>query len=769
MVTVLESHSAALLEMVRVFAARELAPNAARWDKEAVFPVDTFRRMGVQGLLGIPLPEAYGGGGGSVRDYIMAVEEIAKADAGVGCAYSVHVSAVALTILAFGNEEQKQRYLPKMATGEWIGAYALTEPGHGSDAGHLQLKATPDGDHWVLDGTKQWITNAGDAGLFLVFARTNAEEPGPKGISCFIVDAGTPGLEIGRVTHKMGVRSSDTRDLVLSGVRVADSQRLGELGDGFTVAMKALDSGRIGIAAQAVGIATAAMEEAREFALERQAFGQAIAKFQAIQWKFADMATKLQAARLLVHRAADLRNDGRPHTLAGSMAKLYASRICREVCNEALQVHGGYGYTDEFAVERHYRDAKITELYEGTSEIQKIVIWRHLQKMTDNYEKLGDAYLTEEQSMGAELMRQLAYGKFEGRAAEIDRTEEIPWDNIDAMREAGVLGLPIEETYGGGGSDYVSFAMMSEIFAETCATTSVIMDAHISLAEKPISLFGNEEQKRRWLPKMCTGEWLGAFGLTEPGSGSDAGALTTTAKLDGDHYVLNGQKVFITNGSFAKVMIVFASTNLAAGNKGITAFIVDTATPGFVVGRKEEKLGICASDTRQIFFENMRVSAADRLGDEGQGFKIALATLDGGRIGIGAQAVGIAHGAFMHALRYTQEREQFKKKISDFQGIQFTLAEMATEIEAARALVRHGAELKDRGEKFNMVASMGKLLASETAMWVTTKAVQLFGGYGYTKDYPVERMMRDAKITELYEGTSEIQRLVIGTNTLGVR
>jgi butyryl-CoA dehydrogenase len=389
--------------------------------------------------------------------------------------------------------------------------------------------------------------------------------------------------------------------------------------------------------------------------------------------------------------------------------------------------------------------------------------------MTNHFEKLGDTYLTDDQRMARDMMTELAYGTFAGRAAEIDQTEEFPWDNVQAMKDAGVLGLPIEEQYGGGGSDYMTFALMSEVFAETCASTCVIMDAHISLAEKPIAMFGSETQKQQWLPPMCAGDWLGAFLLTEPTSGSDAGSLRTTAKLTGDDYVLNGSKVFITNGRYAKVFIVFASTDLALGNKGVSAFIVDAETPGVVMGKKEDKMGIRASDTSQIFFEGVRVPKGNLLGEEGQGFKIALATLDGGRIGIGAQAVGIAHGAFMHALRYTQEREQFNQKIADFQGIQFTLAEMATEIEAARLLVRYGAELKDAGEKFNLVASMGKLLASETAMWVSTKAVQLFGGYGFIKEYPVERYMRDAKITELYEGTSEIQRLVIGTNVLGVR
>jgi alkylation response protein AidB-like acyl-CoA dehydrogenase len=389
--------------------------------------------------------------------------------------------------------------------------------------------------------------------------------------------------------------------------------------------------------------------------------------------------------------------------------------------------------------------------------------------MTHHFQKLGDAFLTEDQKMAADMMTELAYGTFAGRAAEIDRTEEFPHDNVQAMKEAGVLGLPIEEAYGGGGSDYVTFAIMSEVFAETCASTCVIMDAHISLAEKPIAMFGSEAQKKKWLPGMCAGDDLGCFCLTEPSSGSDAGSLKTRAVKDGDHYVLNGSKVFITNARYSKVFVVFASTDPSKGNKGISAFIVDRDTPGLSIGKKEDKLGIRGSDTSEVILENCRVPAENLLGEEGQGFKIALATLDGGRIGIGAQAVGIAHGAFMHALKYTQEREQFKQKIADFQGIQFTLAEMATEIEASRLLVRYGAELKDRGEKFNMIASMGKLLASETAMAVSVKAVQLFGGYGFIKEYPVERYMRDAKITELYEGTSEIQRLVIGSNTLGVR
>ncbi|MBU6429658.1 MAG: acyl-CoA dehydrogenase family protein, partial [Cyanobacteria bacterium REEB65] len=314
----------------------------------------------------------------SFVDYVLALEELSKHDAGFATAFAVHLSAHACTIAAWGTPEQKAQYLPKLAHGEWIGAFALTEPHCGSDAGALRTRADRDGDCFVLNGTKQWITSAKSAGLFLLFARTNAQSTGAKGITAFLIESGTPGLVVDRKTHKLGMRTSETYDLLLQDCRVPASAVIGTVGEGFKIAMKTLDGGRIGIAAQALGIGQAALDEAKRFALQREAFGQPIGKFQAIQWKIADMATQLTAGRMLTYRAAWLKDQGLPHTKEGAMAKLLASRAAREATQESLQIHGGYGFTEEFPIERHYRDVKVTEIYEGTSEVQKIVISREL-------------------------------------------------------------------------------------------------------------------------------------------------------------------------------------------------------------------------------------------------------------------------------------------------------------------------------------------------------------------------------------------------------
>jgi alkylation response protein AidB-like acyl-CoA dehydrogenase len=367
-----------LVGMVREFCEREIDSHVHEWDRNEVFPVDVFRKLGEMGILGIPLPEEFSGGGGSFFDYILSVEELSKHDAGLACAYCVHLSAHARTVMEFGTPEQKAAYLPKLARGEWIGAFALTEPHCGSDAAALRTRADRDGDFFILNGTKQWITNAKSAGLFLLFARTDPQSEGAKGITAFLVEAGTPGLVVDRKTHKLGMRTSETYDLLLKDCRVGRSAVIGEIGEGFKIAMKTLDGGRIGIAAQALGIAQASLDEAKKFAQQREAFGQPISRFQAIQWKIADMAVRINAARQLTYRAAIAKDNGQPHTKEGAMAKVFASRVARESANESLQIHGGYGYTEEFPVERYYRDAKVTEIYEGTSEIQKIVISRAL-------------------------------------------------------------------------------------------------------------------------------------------------------------------------------------------------------------------------------------------------------------------------------------------------------------------------------------------------------------------------------------------------------
>ncbi|MGM8364754.1 acyl-CoA dehydrogenase [Virgibacillus sp. W0181] len=373
-----------------------------------------------------------------------------------------------------------------------------------------------------------------------------------------------------------------------------------------------------------------------------------------------------------------------------------------------------------------------------------------------------DFRLSEEHDMLRKMIRDFAKKEVEPTARERDEEERFDRKIYDQMAELGLTGIPWPEKYEGIGSDYLSYIIAVEELSSVCASTGVTLSAHLSLASWPIYMYGTEKQKKNFLTRLAGGEALGAFALSEAGAGSDVASMEMSAKKDGDAYILNGNKVWITNGGVADIYIVFAKTDPAAKHNGITAFIVEEGMEGFSIGKKEKKLGIRSSPTAEVMFENCRIPEENRLGDEGDGFKIAMTTLDGGRSGIAAQAVGIAQGALDAAINYAKEREQFGKPIAHNQGISFKLADMATEIEAARLLTYKAAWLESNGYEYGKASSMAKLFAGDMAMRTTVEAVQVFGGYGYTKDYPVERYMRDAKITQIYEGTNEIQRLVIG-------
>jgi alkylation response protein AidB-like acyl-CoA dehydrogenase len=364
--------------LTRDFVRERIEPYAAEWDRAHGFPRELLSELAQLGLMGICVPEEYGGAGADFLSYVLALEELSRADAGVGVTVAVHTSAATLPILAFGTHEQRSRFVPPLACGEVVGAFALTEPEAGSDAGSLRARAepAPDGDGWTITGSKQWITNGAFAGTFLFFARTDPDTPGPRGVSAFLLDARD--VEVTRTEEKLGLNSSATNDIAVSGVHVGRDRLLHDEGRGFVVAMQTLDGGRIGIAAQALGIAQAAYDVAREYAKERRTFGKAIGEHQAIQEKLANMSTEIDAARLLVYCAASLKDRGEPVTEAGAKAKLFASEMARRQTAEAIQILGGYGYTKEFPVERYYRDAKITEIYEGTSEIQRLVIARSI-------------------------------------------------------------------------------------------------------------------------------------------------------------------------------------------------------------------------------------------------------------------------------------------------------------------------------------------------------------------------------------------------------
>jgi butyryl-CoA dehydrogenase len=376
------------------------------------------------------------------------------------------------------------------------------------------------------------------------------------------------------------------------------------------------------------------------------------------------------------------------------------------------------------------------------------------------------SFLTEDQQLIQNMVREFAEKEVAPIAAEIDKNHTFPAKTAKRMGELGLLGLTVPEEYEGNPCDNVAYSVAVEELSRVCGTHGVIISAHISLGISPILKFGTDAQKKKYLPDLASGRKLSAFCLTEAGAGTDAASQQSVAELKGDKYVINGSKVFITNGAVADTFIYFAMTNKSKGLKGISAFIVEKAFPGFAVGQVEDKLGICASSTTEIILKDCQVPKENLLGGEGQGFKIAMQTLDGGRIGIASQAVGLAQGALEAAITYAKQRVQFGKPISANQGIQWMLADMATRTEAARQLTRHAALAKDTKDRYSLEAAMAKVFAAEAAMWVTTKAVQVHGGIGYTRSYPVERFMRDAKITEIYEGTSEVQRMVIAGNIL---
>ena len=369
----------------------------------------------------------------------------------------------------------------------------------------------------------------------------------------------------------------------------------------------------------------------------------------------------------------------------------------------------------------------------------------------------------DEQQLMQTMFREFVDKELRPIAAELDEQERFPFELIPKMGEIGLLGIPVAEEFGGVGMGTLEYVMAVEEISKACASTGVTISAHTSLCCWPIEHFGTQEQKEKYLPDLATGEKLGAFGLTEPNAGTDAAMQRTTAEDKGDHWLLNGSKVFITNGEVADVYVVFAMTDKAAGNKGISAFLLEKGMEGFSFGSHEKKMGIRASSTCELVFEDVKVPKENLLGELNKGFQIAMMTLDGGRIGIAAQALGIAQGAIDETVKYVKDRVQFGRPISKFQNTQFMLAEMQTRVDAARMLVYRAAAIKDTGEPYSSEAAMAKLFASETAREVTWRAVQLFGGYGYTRDYPVERMMRDAKITEIYEGTSEVQKMVISS------
>ncbi len=747
------------------FSQQELAPHAAEMDRKGEWRWDLWRKLGEMGLLGLALPEEYGGAGASALTTAVAMEAVAEggADAGLLLSWGAHLIICAVPIWKMGTEAQRRKYLPRLATGEWVGALALTEPNAGSDAASLQTTAIRHGDVYVLNGTKMFITNGPIADVMVVLAVTDRER-GRNGISAFIVEKGFPGFSVGRALDKLGHRASPTSELVFTDCEVPAENLLGLEGRGFVELGKlTLEWERAVLIAPSIGSLARLLQESARYAQERVQFGQPIANFQAIRHKLADMQVNLEAARLLIYRAAWLKDQDIPAPLEAAEAKLVTGRAIVHGALEAVQIHGGYGYITEFPVEQGLRNAKLAEIGGGTSEVQQLII---------SHETLRGAPsqgypLTEEQRATWEAMRRFAEREIAPHAGELDAGASLLADNLRKLAEFGYLGMEFPPEYGGAGLDCVTSTLAGEALASACPATCLSAGASTILCGYPILRFGTQAQRERYLPRLASGEWLGALGLTEPDAGSDVAGIRARAVPSDGGWVLNGTKTFITNGPIADVVVVLAWTDPDRGPKeGMTAFLVEKGTPGFSAGPPLDKLGVRGSPTSELVFQDCWVPNENVLGYVGQGFPLVMQTLERGRIGMAAWSVGIAQACLDEAVKYAQERRAFRRPIADFQAIRFKLAELRTAVDTARLLTLRAAWLKDQGRPFGVEAAIAKLYASRAATLCAHEAVQIHGGYGYIREYPVERLYRDARLAEIGEGTSEIQRNIIAEAVL---
>ena len=771
MVRAIADEQRQIVATIRQFVEKEVKPVASALEHGDIYPHELVARMKELGLFGCLIPETYGGLGLDVTAYAMIVEELCRGWMSLAGVINSHLM-MALIVAQFGTEEQKRRFLPAMARGDKRGGLCLTEPHAGSDVQAIRTVARRQGDRYLITGTKMFVTNGREGNTFALLAKTDpSADPPHKGMSCFIVEKGLPGPTVAKSIGKLGYKGVDTAELVFEEFPVPAANLVGGVeGRGFKQVMAGLETGRINIAARAVGVAQAAFDDALRYARERQTFGQPIAQHQAIQLKLADMATRLTASRLLTYWAAEKKDSGQRSDLEAGMAKLFATEAAQEIALEAMRIHGGYGYIKEYPVERYYRDTPLMIIGEGTNEIQRLVIARQL---LERYSERRGALKSLEGEPAERRQLVQAIRAWVERdvipvASRYDQADEYPLEIVEKLKELGLFGATIPQEYGGLGLDYQTYAMLVEEIARGWMTVVGLFNTHLIMAYI-VTRFGTEEQQRRFLPAMARGEKRGGLALTEASGGSDVQAIRTVARRDGDHYALTGSKMFVTNGRHGNTFALLAKTDPEAQppHRGMSCFIVEKGGPGLTLGRDLDKLGYRGIDTCELTFDGFRVPAANLIGEkEGEGFKQVMAALETGRINIAARSVGLAQAAFETALRYSQQRVTFGRPICQHQAIQLKLADMATKITAARLLAGWAAAKKDAGERVDLEAGMAKLFASETAYEVALEAMRIHGGYGYTTEFPVERYYRDAPLLLIGEGTNEIQRLIIARQLL---
>jgi alkylation response protein AidB-like acyl-CoA dehydrogenase len=763
-----------LRESARAFVESELQPLATDWERESDFPSWVFKRMGDLGFLGLRYPAAYGGQDGDWGHAIVLAEELSRiGSAGVGMAIAVQTEMATPPIATFGTEEQKQRYLAPSIRGEKIACLGITEPGAGSDVANVQTTAVRDDDDWVINGRKIFITNGRRADYCVLVARTD-KPAGYEGFSLFLVDTDLPGFHVSRTLEKLGMHSSDTAELFLDDVRVPAGALLGEEGKGFPQIMWELQGERVVGAAGSIAGAWLAFHKTLQYAKEREAFGRPIGRFQVQRHRFAEMATELTAAQQLLYDVALAWERGEYPVREISMLKLHAGIVVNRVMNECLQVHGGFGYASESWIQRAWRDSRLLRIGAGADEVMRELIAKTLDapKAEPARREAGNRFtaipraglFTDEHDALRAGVREFVERRLAPHAEEWERDGDWPYREV--FREAGQVGLfgaKYQEAYGGTGPDLVADAIITEeLTGAGAAGVAAAIGAHKDLGSYYVFRFGNEQQRQRWLVPSIAGELIGALAVTEPNAGSDVASMTTRARRDDDHWVIDGAKTYITNGPIADYVVVAARTDPdAGGHEGISLFVVERGAPGFTSSRVET-VGWRTSHTGELVFEDCRVPAGALLGEEGRGFVHIMQNFQWERISMALAAVAAARRTLELGRDYGREREAFGRPIGTFQVWRHRFADLATEIEAAQSLTYHALRKIVAREDAVREVSMAKWLTAELDWFVADEVLQIHGGYGFMREFPIERVWRDARLGPIGGGTTEIMKELIG-------
>ncbi len=781
-----------LRSTVRQWVHSEIAPNVEEWEADG-FPDKIVRRAGELGFLGLTVAEAYGGSGADYWATAVLGEELGRSGfGGLPMALAVQTDMATPPIEKFGTEHQKQHYLRPAVEGTKIAAIGISEPEAGSDVAGVRTRAVRHGDGWVLNGAKTYITNGTRADFITMVVRTSGEPGEHAWLSLMLVDTDLPGFSVAKKLDKLGMRSSDTAELSMVDVPLGPHALLGEEGKGFEQIMWQLQGERLISGFQALGTAQDLLERALAYGRERHAFGRPIASFQVQRHRLAHVATRIEAYKRMLYVAADAWNRGEYPTLLVAQVKLAGARLAHWVADEVMQLFGGFGYAEESGIPRLWRDMRLPRIGGGADEVQLEIIGKMLEatptlprlgtpdrngrRDPDRFHRPGaTAAGSDEHGGGLQPLYTAEHDALRGTARrfvaerisphveEWEQRRDFPRSLFAEVGQAGFFGLKFDEAYGGSGPDFVAQSVWVEELARAGAGgLAADLGSHSDLAALYVARAGSEEQKHRWLVPSIAGTVIGALGITEPDAGSDVAATTTRAVPDGDDWVINGAKTYITNGSWCDYVVVLATTDPAAGHGGKTLFVVEADTPGFE-RRRLSMLGWHTSHTGELSFSDVRVPDSHRLGEVGAGFYAVMQNFAWERVMMSLGATAAAEIALEGAMAYGRQRHAFGRPIGSFQTWRHTFADFATQIAMGRALTEQALRVMLAGHgDAAVVAAKAKLFTQRLAVEVTDACVQIHGGAGYMTEFPAQRWLRDARLGPIGGGTDEIMCEIIG-------